>query len=63
MPRISITKTYRLIVFKEITSFYSENDREPINLFYGENANFLHLKVATVFHWVNGDVADCCGRH
>jgi hypothetical protein len=47
--RFAITKIIDLLLFKEIISFYSENNTKPINTHSGKRAELLNVKAAGIY--------------
>jgi hypothetical protein len=48
---ISIKKTNRLMLFREITAIYSENNTEHIHSFCRQNAEFLNAKIGGIYSY------------
>jgi hypothetical protein len=49
--RFAITKIIDLLLFKEIISFYSENNTKPINTLCGKRAELLNVKAAGIYSY------------
>jgi hypothetical protein len=46
---VSITKTNRLMIFRNVIAFYSDYEIY-INIFYGQNTKFLHVEPGSSLH-------------
>jgi hypothetical protein len=50
---VSITKTNRLIMFREIMEFHSKKYMKQVKKFCGQNVELLKVKTSGTIHTVN----------